>query len=432
MASALARSAAAAVLACAWACSDAATEPNRPSGDVQVAPMAPPAAGADSNGGMVPPGNMAADAAGASVGDPGAAGLGDPAAGDGEQPTDPQAADSGGAGSGSAMEMGTDGSPGAGSDAGTDAPVPPSTDGPIGFASLNGGTVGGAGGEMVTARSYDELRSHASGDDPKIIMVRGTIDNGSSGGVISVGSNKSIIGVGSTAFLDRVVISIRDESNIIIQNLKISLVGHSEPTSINDGDDISISGSSTNIWIDHCELYSEDPSEQTDIDFYDGLLDIKNSSGYITVSWNYAHDHHKGFLVGSSATDLYDERKITYHHNHFARVRKRTPTYRGAVGHVFNNYITEADQATFAMTGTCLRVERNFYENQVVEMFSIFTNNAEPGEAEVIENYIAGGNNRDFPPPCTADIPYAYADVLIENAEEVKAVVIAGAGVGKL
>jgi pectate lyase len=356
--------------------------------------------------------------------------MGDTAS-DPASPADAQDIGAGGSGAADASEVGTEGVAGAGPGPGMNT-VPIPMNGPIGFASLNGGTRGGAGGEVVTASSYDELLSFASGGDPRIIMVEGTIDNGSGGGVIRVGSNKSILGVGATAFLDRVVISIEGESNIIIHNLRITLVGHSEPTSINDGDAISISGSSTNIWIDHCELHSEDPALQTDIDFYDGLIDIKNSSGYITISWNYAHDHHKGFLVGSSASDLYDERKITYHHNHFARVRKRTPTYRGAVGHVFNNYVSEADQATFAMTGTCLRVERNFYENQVEKKYSIFTNDVEPGEAEVIDNFIAGGNNRDFPPPCTADIPYSYADVLIENAEDVKTVVIAGAGVGKL
>lgn len=303
--------------------------------------------------------------------------------------------------------------------------------GPIGFATLNGGTIGGKGGQVVTAEDYDALKTYASKSEPLIIMVKGTIQNGSSGGVINVKSRKSILGVGDSAFLDRVVIGIKDESNIIIQNLKITLAGLQNPTSLNDGDNISISGSSKNIWIDHCELYSEDPAKQTNIDLYDGLIDIKNSSGYITVSWNYAHDHHKGFLVGSSASDLYAERKITYHHNHFARVRKRTPTYRGAVGHVFNNYVTEADQATFAMTGTCLRVEKNYYENQVLEKFSIFTNSVEPGKAERIDNFIDGGNRRAFPPDCAAEIPYPYQDVLM-NVQDVKSLVIQGAGVGRL
>lgn len=337
-----------------------------------------------------------------------------------------------GGGSGAGGTTGAGGSSGATGSSGVGGGGFLPTAGPIGFATLNGGTVGGEGGQVVTAEDYSSLRSYASQSEPLIILVKGTIQNGASGGVINVKSRKSILGVGSTAFLDRVVIGIKDESNIIIRNLKITLVGLSNPTSLNDGDNISISGSSRNIWIDHCELYSEDPAKQTNIDRYDGLIDIKNSSGYITVSWNYAHDHHKGFLVGSSASDLYAERKITYHHNHFARVRKRTPTYRGAVGHVFNNYVTEADQATFAMTGTCLRVEKNFYENQVVEKFSIFTNSVEPGKAERIDNFIDGGNRRAFPPDCTADIPYSYDDVLIKNVQDVKASVIQGAGVGKI
>ena len=55
--------------------------------------------------------------------------------------------------------------------------------------------------------------------------MQGTISNGANGGKVSVGSNKSIIGVGSTAFLNGVGIDINGGNNIIIQNLRVSLIG---------------------------------------------------------------------------------------------------------------------------------------------------------------------------------------------------------------
>ena len=131
---------------------------------------------------------------------------------------------------------------------------------------------------------------------------------------------------------------------------------------VNGGDVISHRGTSKNIWIDHCELFNEDPSIQTNHDLYDGLIDIKGQTGFITISWNYLHDHHKAGLVGASDTDLFDDRKVTLHHNYYNKVLLRIPMYRGAVGHFFNNYIVGAQDASEIRAGTCVRVEKNYYE----------------------------------------------------------------------
>jgi len=41
-------------------------------------------------------------------------------------------------------------------------------------------------------------------------------------------------------------------------------------------------------------------------DYYDGLLDITHGSDYVTVSYNYFHDHWKvfNFLLSISGQDL--------------------------------------------------------------------------------------------------------------------------------
>jgi pectate lyase len=198
---------------------------------------------------------------------------------------------------------------------------------------------------------------------------------------------------------------------------------------VNGGDAISISGTSKNIWIDHCELFSEDPAVQTNIDLYDGLIDTKGQTGFITISWCYFHDHHKAGLVGASDTDLFADRKITLHHNYYRNVKLRMPMYRGAVGHFFNNYIVGATDASEIRAATCLRVEKNYYE---ALHFSIYTPSDSPGSTERIDNIEVSRTARAYPANCVADIPYTYANALTNNTADVKTVVPAAAGVGKI
>jgi pectate lyase len=316
----------------------------------------------------------------------------------------------------------------------------------IGFATLNGGTTGGKGATTVTASTYDQLKMYGESATAYIIMVQGTISNGANGGKISVKSNKSIIGVGSTAFLFGVGIDINNANNIIVQNLRVSMTGVTTRTDmagvysstgdegmpqilVNGGDAISISGTSKNVWIDHCEIFSEDPAVQTNKDLYDGLIDIKGQTGFITISWCYLHDQHKGGLVGASDTDLYADRKITYHHNYYNKVKLRVPMYRGAVGHFFNNYIVGATDASEIRADTCIRIEKNYYE---ALHYSIYTSSDSPGNAERIDNVEVSRTSRAYPTACTADIPYSYAAALTAQTNDVKTMVPPLAGVGKI
>jgi len=300
----------------------------------------------------------------------------------------------------------------------------------VGFSTLNGGTKGGEGGETVMVTTYAQLKSYAESATTYIIKVQGTITNGSAGGQLRVASNKSIIGVGGTALLSGVGIDISSKNNIILQNLKITLVGTSSPKDVNGGDCIGISGTSKNIWIDHCEMYSEDPSAQTNIDKYDGLLDIKGQTGFITISWCYWHDHHKGGLVGAADDDLYDDRKVTLHHNYYNKVKLRIPMYRGSVGHFFNNYIKDSDKASEIRANTCVRIEKNYYEN--FSEFAIYTTSDSPGKTERIDNYLSKTQSRAYPANCTAIIPYTYSNVLTTTTTDVKTIVPKYAGVGKI
>ncbi|MDA3882084.1 MAG: hypothetical protein PF481_02260 [Bacteroidales bacterium] len=298
-----------------------------------------------------------------------------------------------------------------------------------GYATENGGTTGGQGGTTVTVSTLSDLKNYAQSDNKYIIMVDGTISNGTSGDMIDVGSNTSIIGMGNTAFLKGIGLQIKNNSNIIIQNIKMTFVGLSNPLVVNQGDLISIHTSGTNIWIDHCEFYSEDPNVQTNKDKYDGLLDIKQQTGYITISWCYFHDHWKCGLVGAADDDLWDQRLVTYHHNYYKNIKYRMPMYRGATGHFFNNYLTKVEDASEIRAGTCVRVEKNYYENF---HYAIYTPSDAKGYTERIDNYLDAAQPRAFPGNCTANIPYDYSAVLTTNAQDVKSIVLQYSGVGQI
>jgi len=345
----------------------------------------------------------------------------------------------GGNGSGSGGASGTGGSNAGGSSGGV-------VGGPIGFATLNGGTTGGRAGQTVTASTYAQLKMYAESTPPLVILVQGTISNGANGGQINVKSDKSIVGVGTTALLSGVGLNISSANNIIVQNMRLTMTGVTTRVDtagvysstgdeglpqilVNGGDAIGIQGTSKNIWIDHCEFFNEDPAVQTNIDLYDGLIDTKGQTGFITISWNYFHDHHKVGLVGASDTDLFADRKITYHHNYYRNTKLRMPMYRGATGHFFNNYLVGATDASEIRAGTCLRMEKNYYE---ALHFSIYTPSDSPGMTERIDNIEVSRTARAYPANCVADIPYTYSNVLTGTTADVKTVVPAGAGVGKL
>ena len=307
-------------------------------------------------------------------------------------------------------------------------------------------TTGGAGAPVVYVSNYNELKLFAENSTPYTIYVNGTIENGTDGGSIRVRSNKSIIGIGTSAFLYGVGFTINGYNNIIIRNIRFSMTGVTTRTDkpnvysstgdegrpqilTNGGDCIRLTGNCYNVWIDHCEFFSEDPAIQTNIDLYDGLIDITGTSYNVTVSWNYMHDHHKSHLVGSSDTDNFD-RRITFHHNYFNNLKSRLPFYRFGKGHVFNNYYYNTPSAINSRMEACLLIEKNYFEN--VSSKSVYdTGSILPGYAILSDNLFV---NSKAPVISSCDsfvLPYSYNHVLT-NASDVKNVVKNYAGVGKI
>ncbi|HEU5133799.1 MAG TPA: BACON domain-containing carbohydrate-binding protein [Steroidobacteraceae bacterium] len=158
-------------------------------------------------------------------------------------------------------------------------------------------------------------------------------------------------------------------NNIIVRNMKIGLL----PGGASNGDLIGIEANSHHVWIDHNELYTRNmkcegtPDDDTT---FDGMLDIKNSASFITVSYNYMHDHAKVGLIGSSDTDS-AERRVTYAHNRYENLGSRLPFQRFGYVHSYNNYFNNITGSGInPRMGGFILVENNFFENALNPVFS--------------------------------------------------------------
>lgn len=314
----------------------------------------------------------------------------------------------------------------------------------VGYATQNGGTTGGSGGATVTATTYAELKTYLESSTAYIVKVDRRLYNGTKGGSINVNSNKTLLGVGSAGFLDGIGLNISSKSNIIIQNVKITLTSITDRTDpavydpdgdegrpqiiVNGGDCIGIQGSSARVWIDHCEFYNENPSTQTNQDLYDGLIDIKHTSQLITISWNYFHDNHKTHLIGSSDSDNSD-RKITFHHNHYKNIKSRLPLNRFGFAHVYNNYYNNIGSSGIdSRMGACVKIENNVFETVKSPILSSGTT---LGKYQVSGNTYTGitGTAAPTTSTCSFTPPYTYT---MDATSTVKAEVTTKAGVGKI
>jgi pectate lyase len=282
---------------------------------------------------------------------------------------------------------------------------------PVGYASMNGGTTGGASGATVTATSASQLNTYATSSTPYVIRLTGSI---SVSGMQKVASNKTIIGVGTSGRITGGGLNVSQAKNVIIRNL----------TFTNASDDAINVQYSTNVWIDHNDLSNG----------YDGLTDIKRGSDFVTVSWNHYHDHDKTALLGHSDDNAGEDLghlRVTYVHNWFDGTGQRHPRVRFANPvHVLNNYYNDIGSYGVASTENAgVYVERNYFEN-VDRPTSLQEGSSDEGNIKVLNNYLV---NSATPvtrnPGSVAAIPYSYTP---EANSSVKATVTAGAGVGHI
>src|SRR6201991_4486550 len=179
----------------------------------------------------------------------------------------------------------------------TGGPTTPPQTGLVGWATQGGGTNGGGSASATTVTSASALTSAGGATGNAVIRVSGTI---SCSGMIRVRSNKTILG-NSGATISGCGFTINGDRNVIIRNLNFR--GW-------DDDAINVETSATNIWIDHNSF----------TDGYDGAVDVKRGSDFVTVSWNRIFGHDKSMLLGHSddnASQDVGHLRVSYHHNWF-------------------------------------------------------------------------------------------------------------------
>lgn len=292
-------------------------------------------------------------------------------------------------------------------------PVPTSS--AIGFASVDGKTTGGIGGQTLTVTSLSALKNAVESSAAMIIMVSGKITGT---GYLNVKSNKSIIGLTGSS-LEGVGLMMYGSSNVIVQNMTIrNVVTYSN---------IIIKEGAHHIWVDHCDLSSD---RNHGWEYYDGLLDVGKRADYVTLSWNRLHDSHIPMLIGfgDENTDDIGHLRVTVNNNYFYNVSERQPSTRFGYIHVFNNYLQNGSGYGIGVTmGATVRTDNNYFENQAIPIFTEY--NAKPGYVSgAATNIYANSKANRISTAASTWVPaYEYKSVLIAAAN-VPAVVSAGAG----
>jgi pectate lyase len=280
----------------------------------------------------------------------------------------------------------------------------------IGYAGVqdDSGTTymvfGGALGDTIEAKTISDLKTYLGDSSPHIVKFAGEFVGPDT---IFVKSNKTFLGIDSTSHLRNIEVRINQARNVILRNITVSHVHPKDAFAIND--------KSQNIFIDHCEAYSQRGDndgngigdEEADKDWYDGLLDIKNQSSFITVSGSSFHDHYKVCLMASNDAAFADSiARITFHHNYFFNCSSRLPMIRFGKAHIFNNYYKDCHNAVDSRMGAWVRVEGNYFDNVYNPVFD--QGSAVAGRAQLIDNIFANGSGTPSLPVCDLQVPYLY------------------------
>ncbi|MEU8228330.1 right-handed parallel beta-helix repeat-containing protein [Actinoplanes sp. NPDC048967] len=295
----------------------------------------------------------------------------------------------------------------------TAAAAPPSTLAAVtdlvGWATQNGGTTGGGSAATTTVTSASALTTAVGSSSAAVIRVSGTI---SCSGMLRVRSNKTIIG-NAGATIAGCGLNINGDRNVIIRNITFR--------DWND-DAINVQTSATNIWVDH----------NTFTNGYDGAVDIKRGSDFVTVSWNRVYNHNKSMLLGHSDDNASQDTghlRVTYHHNWFDASTQRHPRVRfGNPVHVYNNYYRNNSGYGVASTeGAGVLVENNSFEG-VSDPFHLGEGDSGPGTLVARGNLLVSSGSGQTGGSVKA-IPYGYT---ADAASSVKSIVTGNAGAGRI
>ncbi|MDR1679815.1 MAG: hypothetical protein LBR81_08585 [Prevotellaceae bacterium] len=264
---------------------------------------------------------------------------------------------------------------------------------PFGYGA---GVTGGGNATPETVSTYEALKAALASNEPKVILVSGTITFPKDNPKYStkINSNKTLIGLPGAKLevypvpqdernpngLGSHLLTIDKNSgvkNIIIRNLIFQGPGAWDA----QGEDCLTNDGGTDIWIDHCEFY----------DGMDGNIDMSREADNITFSWckfgytippkphvppeGQSDDHRFSNLVAYNATDAPTDGRfsITFAYNYWSEgCVARMPRARNAQFHFVNCYYnssvaSEAIGLEAGINGTESYVENCHFEKLGLE-----------------------------------------------------------------
>lgn len=285
---------------------------------------------------------------------------------------------------------------------------------------------GGFGGEEITIASYDDLltyKAKISGNDPAIIKVTARISSAewidtdvytsalnaliaagtteaeakfilkNRSFTFDIGSNKTVIGEAGKDYGFKNINPKISGSNVIVKYLHFGDVIGDDYFGGKGNDALSIKGGQ-HVWVDHCEFSSSLTPKEVDgtaikfsdhkfpvdlegencteeqkwtKDFYDGLLDVSETSRFVSISNSYFHDHWKACLCGGSNDKAESQPqgsqvRMTMYNNYFENIHSRQPLFRFGRAHIYSSYLKGADGDA---TGIEVRAESLVYVDNV-------------------------------------------------------------------
>jgi len=171
-----------------------------------------------------------------------------------------------------------------------------------------------------------------------------------------VPSNTTIVGIGTNAKLIDGYFSINASKNIIIRNLELE--APLDLTADWNGKEwnarykaISVV-TGKQLWIDHNTLSDGSHFDSAEVvtingvtskvQRHDGLIDMEDSTDYVTLSYNVFKNHDKTNMVGGSGDQNgakeREFNRLTFSNNIWENTTQRAPRARFGRIHVYNNY----------------------------------------------------------------------------------------------
>ncbi len=172
---------------------------------------------------------------------------------------------------------------------------------------------------------------------------------------LRVPSNTTIDGRGKRVTLIDDGLGVYGSKNVILTHLTIDGRLSRLTQAVN------VANGSRDVWVDHMDLSR----------MSDRLLNVKNGSTDVTISWTKFHNSNKVMLLNNiTSKNLYANydrdsiARVTLHHNYFLNTVQRNPRGQFGTFHLFNNLLEDWDfyGMSFSLEAKAL-VEGNIFKN---------------------------------------------------------------------